>query len=219
MTITAPETDPESFEVPPDVFDNTEQAAASARRDKPPRFCKFEGCTNELTQRRNGSYPVYCETHRPAGGRPAGSSTGTPKNNTGKWTRGERLETSLGEMWDLLVVGASLFPPTAIDAPVLDTYGPRIIHELVMLARDDAKLLAQLEKLATPGKYGPLTIAVGSMVFAIAANHGILQGLFNRFTQPRMSAQHAQTASPAPDATPTEVDPTSGFNLFGGVPA
>lgn len=60
------------------------------------------------------------------------------------------------------------------DGKVIAEGGPAVIHELVELAKTDAKFRKPLEMLATPGKYGPLGLALMGVIVPIMANHGLL---------------------------------------------
>jgi len=60
------------------------------------------------------------------------------------------------------------------DGRIVADGGPAVVHELVELAKTDSALRKPLELLATPGKYGPLTLAVAGVILPIMANHGLL---------------------------------------------
>lgn len=64
-----------------------------------------------------------------------------------------------------------------VDGQIIAEGSEAVIHELVELGRVDRNFRKALEKLAAPGKYGPLFLALTPMAIALAANHNLLPQL------------------------------------------
>lgn len=160
------------------VSDDAFDAAASASSDTLPTpgdFC--EVCGKELEYSGKGRHPRFCEKHKPAR---ASSNTGSKRSTPRRtWKDADRVESNLVSTIEVIAGGLLFLPsesPLYADGDALYKFGPRIAHELVVLAEHDTRLRTILSRLAAPGKYGPLVFAVGSLLLAIAANHGLLPG-------------------------------------------
>lgn len=154
------------------VFANT-----SAAKDETPRLCGEPGCTNEVVKGARGPAPKFCPEHKPA----TRAKSATATNRRG-WANGANVEKNLVASVEVMA-GALLFlphgSPLYLDGSALYASGPKIVHELVVLAEEDKRLRATLEKLAAPGKFGPLVLACGSLILTVTANHGLLPGVLN----------------------------------------
>lgn len=60
------------------------------------------------------------------------------------------------------------------DGRVIADGSDKVVEELINLARVDIRIRKLLIKLAAPGKYGPLLLAVSPILIGIAANHNLL---------------------------------------------
>lgn len=131
--------------------------------------CEFPGCSNTVVKPKTGRPPKFCPDHN--GGKPAAG--GNKSELTGKsWPEATFVEQSLNRMF--IMGGASLALINAKDGQIIATGGPAISKALVQLAIDDTSLRKYLMYLTTPGKYGPLILAIAGVALPIAANHGLV---------------------------------------------
>lgn len=153
-------------------------AAASAGDDAIPdlpdegtgngKFC--EVCGKALT----GKQRRFCAEHS------RNTTTGTgskPRATRRGWKDAGRVESNLTDLVTTIAGGLLFLPdgsPLQKDGDTLYKFGPKVAHELVVLADDDPRMRKILERLAAPGKYGPLVIALGGLALGLAANHGLL---------------------------------------------
>lgn len=106
-------------------------------------------------------------------GKPTGRRA-KPQQRRTQWAAAADVEKALTESIQFLAGGAMLVPALEPDASLLYDHGPNIVHELVELGRSDKRLRVFLERLAAPGKYGPLAVAIFPLVLGIATNHGLV---------------------------------------------
>lgn len=164
----------DAFQLPPDLDLGAEDVAPNipsvtvtgASTDAP--FCGKDGCTNHVTKPAKGPYPKYCDDHRGTRNR---TGTTTRSNNAG-WANAAVVEQSLVRYMGLIGTGIGFIYPD--DGTVIVKQGPDVAHELVELGKVDRRLRRYLDIIATPGKYGPLVMAVAGMVLPIMANHDLL---------------------------------------------
>lgn len=164
------DTKPEAFTIDPSDIPND---GPSDLRDteKSPNRCNYAGCVNPVLRTgKGGRPPKYCPEHKDK--RPPKVSNSRSQTSGKSWSRASEIEGVLnryieGAGWTIQLVNP-------VDGKVIADNGPAVIHEIVELAKDDARLRKPLEALATPGKYGPLGIAVLAVVMPIMANHGLL---------------------------------------------
>lgn len=142
--------------------------------DTPPNRCNYPGCTDAVVRTgKGGRPPKYCPTHKDNRSRNKGTTTGGRSAVSGKaWARAVEVETILCKYVAGLGWGIQLVNP--VDGKVVADNGPAVIHELVELAKTDTRLRKPLEFAATPGKYGPLLLALLAVIAPILANHGLL---------------------------------------------
>lgn len=107
-----------------------------------------------------------------------------PRNPWGKATVTEK---NLLEGVEFLTGGLMLLPGTlGKDGELLYERLPAVIHELVELGKEDRRLRVFLERLAMPGKYGPLLAATFPIVLGILVNHNLIPAsLFGVSTEPQ----------------------------------
>ncbi len=136
----------------------------------PERKCAEPGCNNDVALTPTGRRGKYCIEHKDAHTHSTGGATDRPSR--GKWAKAQEIETLLTNYvkW----AGAGIQVLNAADGRVIATGGPQVVHEIIVLAKDDKRLQKWLERIAQPGKYGPLTIAVLGVAIPIMANHGLL---------------------------------------------
>lgn len=157
-----------SFELPDDdVPDFAAETPFPATGDKAPLRCTAEGCTNTVEWSGKGRKPKFCEEHKPR--RAASQNTGR-----GAWPKAGEVETLLNGYVTIAGAGLQYTVAFGADGEALMATGPAIVHEVVELARNDKKLRNILEKMATPGRYGPLAMAVFPLVLAVLVNHNLL---------------------------------------------
>lgn len=149
---------PTVADIPPD-FDNPAS-------DTPPLRCEVEGCDNPITKPARGRTPKRCDFHR------TNKGSGSSGNRAPAWRDAAQVEEALTRYFNVLGAGVSFV--NEYDGSVITTGGAGIAHELVELAKTDKKLRERLELVTKPGKYGPLTLAVASVVLPIMANHNLL---------------------------------------------
>lgn len=130
------------------------------------KLCAAPGCTNvpELTP--TGRVGKFCAEHK-AAPKTAGKAT----SRTG-WKKAPEVEAALNGLFAGAGWLVGIVEP--FDGDVIKAGSPNVTRELINLAKDDKQLQRYLEWLATPGKYGPLILAVGGMVVPIAIHHGAL---------------------------------------------
>ena len=155
----------------------------SAEDDSAPLRCQHPGCTNGIVKPARGRTPKYCEDHKTPSAR-NGSNRSKASGKT--WARAVEVETHLTKYAVLGAVGLGM---TAIrmdaynpdfaavlnaDASVIATKTPKVIHELVELAKDDRQLQKALEAIAAPSKYAGLMGAILGLAVPLLGNHGLL---------------------------------------------
>lgn len=137
--------------------------------DSAPLTCKQDGCTNGIIKPARGRTPKYCDEHKSAGSRSTGSRSAT----TGKsWSQAVEVEHLLTQY--VVGVGTGVKFLNEFDGTVIVQSGPAVVHELVELAKSDKNLQKYLLWFATPGRYGPLLMAVGGVALPIMMNHDIV---------------------------------------------
>lgn len=150
----------ESFEL------SESDIAELASTDAAPLRCKQPGCGTAVRKPARGRTPDYCEDHKRSANR-------SNKGAGGKsWPRATEIENHLTETVIALGKVTALMNP--FDGEHIQSHGPKVVHELVELAKDDKTLQRYLIWLASPGKYGPLIMATGGLVGPIALNHGAM---------------------------------------------
>lgn len=105
-------------------------------------------------------------------GRPPGVKNGQGAAKKPQWARAAAVEKYLNEIVSL--AGTALIFVNPEDSRIILEGGPRIVHELVELAKSEPALRRYLEMSAAPGKYGPLTVAVAAVLIPIAVNHNLI---------------------------------------------
>lgn len=139
-------------------------AATSRATDTEPVRCQEPGCTNEVIKPARGRTPKFCPEHKRTVGKGATRSS---------WPRAAEIEKLLNTY--ILGIGGGLtLTKFKADGEVLVLHGSGVVHEVVELARSDKKLRHVLELLATPGRYGPLALAVMPLILGVMANHQLL---------------------------------------------
>lgn len=88
-----------------------------------------------------------------------------------QWAKEASVYKALTSIFDGAAFGLEFFSPS--DAVIVNKHSSDIVTEIVALALVEPRYRKTLEKLALPGIYGPLLMAVGPMVFDIAKNHGL----------------------------------------------
>lgn len=117
-------------------------------------------------------------------GRPPGVKNGQGRPKGPTWAKASAVEKYLNEIVSL--AGTALIFVNPADSRVILEGGPRIVHELVELAKSEPALRRYLELSAAPGKYGPLTVAVAAVVIPIMVNHNLIPsvGMFGPPSNP-----------------------------------
>lgn len=137
--------------------------------DKAPLACQEDGCANGIVKPARGRTPKYCGEHKGAGNRSTGSRSAT----TGKsWSQAKEVETLLTQY--VVGVGTGVKFLNEFDGTVIVQSGPAVVHELVELAKSDKNLQKYLLWFATPGRYGPLLMALGGVALPIMMNHDLV---------------------------------------------
>lgn len=154
--------------LPPELLEDLKEPATSADQDTAPLVCQFDGCTNGVTKPARGATPKFCPEHKGAR-RPSGSKSSVSNKS---WPRAKEIETILNQTLGYATIPVAFF--NVDDAEIIGAKGPKVIHELVELAKDDKNLQNALVMIATPGKYGPITAAVLGLVVPILANHHLI---------------------------------------------
>lgn len=139
--------------------------------EKAPNRCNYPDCLNPVLRTgKGGRPPKYCPEHKD---KRAPKTAGARSATSGKsWNRASEIEGILNRY--VAGLGWTIQLVNPVDGKIVADGGPAVIHELVELAKDDTRLRKPLEALATPGKYGPLGIAVLAVVMPMLANHGLL---------------------------------------------
>ncbi len=164
--LTEPTPELVSTPIPDDVFD----VADNATNDTLPITLACEVCGTPLSYAGKGRKPRFCAEHKP------GRGTAT-RASRGGWKDAGIVEAALTQSIEMIAGGLLFMPdgsPLNRDGETLYSHGPRVAHELVVLAENDPRLRLVLTRLAAPGKYSPLVIAVGGLVLGLAGNHGLL---------------------------------------------
>lgn len=168
----------EAFELPEALKEGNRDRPPlrDATNDKAPVRCQYPGCTNSIEKPARGRAPKYCPEHKNQR-----AASGNRSATSGKvWGRATEVENVLtgylvGGGTGLTAIGAQTRNDAfKADGTVIRQNGPRLVHELVELAKTDDSLRKPLEWLATPGKYGPLTVALAGVIIPILGNHGLL---------------------------------------------
>jgi hypothetical protein len=116
-----------------------------------------------------GRPPKYCPEHKSVKSRGTSSRSAT----TGKsWSQAQEVETLLTNY--VIGVGTGVKFLNEFDGTVIVSSGPAVVHELVELAKSDKNLQKYLLWFATPGRYGPLLMALGGVALPIMMNHDIV---------------------------------------------
>lgn len=151
----------------PDDFDFE---AASAAGDTVPEILVCEVCGVQLDYSGKGRKPRFCADHKQT----RTASGAAPRGRNTTWKGANDVERNLIAGLDMLLLPAIAMDadaPLRKDAIALDLYGPKIIHELVVLAATDVRLRNVLVRLSAPGKYGALLGATFALVLSVANNH------------------------------------------------
>lgn len=158
------------------TFDIDEELELAGLDDEKPLVCGVPGCTDAVVKPARGPAPKYCPKHKRTGVRPNNKSAASGKS----WPKATEIESHLVETLQTSLKITTLFPVDPFYAEHTAEAAPKVIHELVELAKDDRKLQAWLTTLAAPGKYGPLSMAVfglvGPMFVYAAAKKTIAKG-------------------------------------------
>lgn len=96
-------------------------------------------------------------------------------NTKTKWAKSDIVAAALTNYFSGIEGVLAWVNPA--DASVIAEGSAAVVKELVELGRVDRNVRRALEKLAAPGKYGPLTLAIAPMAIALAANHGLIPQL------------------------------------------
>lgn len=162
----------------PPGFDLADDVTDSLPTDTAPHACKEPGCSNGVVKPARGRMPSYCPEHKRTDSRARNTSKSRVSNKS--WSRAAEIEELLNQMLGYTILPVFMFNQT--DATILSQNGPKVLHELIELAKDDKNLQRVLETLATPGKYGPLTIAILGMVYPLAVNHKFIPDFTGMFS-------------------------------------
>jgi hypothetical protein len=155
--------------LPPELLADLKEPATTAEQDTAPLVCQFDGCTNGVTKPARGATPKFCPEHKGSRSRSTGGKSSVSNKS---WPRAKEIETILNQTLGYATIPVAFF--NVDDAAILGARGPKVIHELVELAKDDKNLQNALVMIATPGKYGPITAAVLGLVVPILANHKLI---------------------------------------------
>lgn len=157
--------------------------------DSAPLRCNHPGCLNPVVRTgKGGRPPKSCDEHR--GKRASTTPNGSKSSVSGKsWARAGEIESILKEYVSYLGLGIQLVNPA--DGKIIADGGPNVVHELVELAKTDSRFRKPLEMLATPGKYGPLVLALMGVLIPLLANHGLMpQFRIPGLTEDKSDAPH-----------------------------
>lgn len=136
--------------------------------DIAPLRCEVDGCNNTLTYAGRGRRPTRCEEHK------RNKPSANPRQGKG-WAKGDEVERALTRVLKIFGAGVAWVNPK--DGTIIAKGGPAVSRELVNLARAKKDLRPYLEWLAAPGVYGPLVMALATIVLPIMANHKLLPQL------------------------------------------
>lgn len=132
-------------------------------------LCAEPGCLNHVIKPARGRTPKYCPEHQ------SQRSSSTPKQTSGgRWSKADSVRSSLNTLVNGAGLGLQAFPALAADGQTLILTSPQIIDALIQLGREDKRVRLWLERLAAPGKYGPLVMASLPLLVGILANHNLL---------------------------------------------
>ena len=92
-----------------------------------------------------------------------------------KWPQAEIVGTALNSYFSGLSGVITFINPA--DGQILAEGSEAVVKELVELGRIDKRFRSTLEKLAMPGKYGPLLLAVAPIALGLAINHNLIPQL------------------------------------------
>lgn len=150
------------------VTDEVDESFGTPTNDEAPLVCHEPGCTNPVVKPARGRTPKFCPEHK------SGSRSNTTKSKaSGKsWPRAVEIETHLSNTITTLG-GLTGHFYDATDGELIQEHGPKIIHELVELAKDDKNLQRWLIWLSAPGKYGPLASSVMALAVPLYLNHAV----------------------------------------------
>lgn len=179
ITATAP---PRDFDPTPDsmFMESGESDPAPNRDDKPTKLCAEPGCSNPSALTPTGRQGKYCEVHKKSN---SGTKASKPTQNRTKWAKAPEVENALNQLTNFLALGVAGLAVSAdsdalaLDAQVLNKGMPKVNHELVELAKNDPSFQKYLNWLASPGKYGALTMASLAVIVPILGNHNLIPGL------------------------------------------
>jgi hypothetical protein len=139
-------------------------------KDADPLRCAEDGCLNQVVKPARGRTPKYCPEHQAA----KRATTGTGRGRQASWAKAGEVESALNFLLTMVGGGLTAIPALAPDGRTVMATGPDIIRELVNLGRVDKTVRMWLERIAAPGKYGPLMFATLPLVIGIMANHNLL---------------------------------------------
>lgn len=166
-------------EIPP------EWAAESAAKDSDPKRCAEPGCTNAPAVTPTGRTGKYCDEHKKQSARTGQSAPRAKRNG---WARAAEVETALTQFVQYAGMGLQVI--NRVDGQIIAQGGPAVVTALVEIAKTDTKLRRYLEMAATPGKYGPLVLAVLGVVIPVMANHDLLPRFFVDLTKDTGGGEH-----------------------------
>ena len=153
-----------------EMFELTESDIAPVlpeSEDSSPLMCQSSGCTTPVVKPARGRTPKYCDDHK------GNRGTSSRSETTGKsWSQAREVETLLTNY--VIGIGTGVKFLNETDGVVIVTNGPAVVHELVELAKSDKNLQKYLLWFATPGRYGPLLMALGGVAIPILANHDMI---------------------------------------------
>lgn len=138
-----------------------------AAGDTAPIACEVEGCTNGVTKPSRGRPSKFCDEHKTSKARNPPSATSGKR-----WTEAVEVEKLLANY--VIGIGTGIKFVNEFDGTTIVDNGPAVVHELVELAKSDKNLQKYLMWFATPGKYGPLLLALGGVAIPILANHDMI---------------------------------------------
>lgn len=133
--------------------------------DIDPLICQHPGCPNTLEYGGRGRRPRFCEEHKTA------SSSGSTKGT--RWANRATVESALTSLFAGTSFVVTMVNPA--DGKVIATGGKAVTQELLKLGDIDKQWRKVLDKLAAPGKYGPLVIVTfTTIIIPLCANHNLL---------------------------------------------
>jgi hypothetical protein len=143
----------------------TEDVAPLRDTDTAPIRCAFDGCSNEVVKPARGRTPKFCPEHK------ANPVKGAATKKA-SWPKAEAVELALARYLDGFSFVVSMVNPA--DGQVIASGSGPVAKELVELGRVDKQWRGYLEKITSPGKYGPLVLSLMPITIGIMANHGLL---------------------------------------------